>query len=99
MLRYFRFSIRVVVAFTLIAAIGFGGLRLTHDSLQQASNFVQTIEARQGLKIACPEEIAFFNRWIDAEQLNRLAASLGKSSYGAYLRKLVDSTGTYRFRS
>ena len=69
----------------------------THDSLQQASNFVQTIEARQGLKIACPEELAFSKKWIDAEQLSRLASALGKSSYGEYLRTLVNNADAYRF--
>jgi glucose-1-phosphate thymidylyltransferase len=61
----------------------------THDSLIQAGNFIQTIEERQGLKIACPEEIAFEQGWIDAEKLLALAAPLAKSGYGAYLRGLV----------
>ncbi len=61
----------------------------THDSLIQAGNFIQTIEERQGLKIACPEEVAFEQGWIDAEQLLALAAPLAKSGYGAYLRGLV----------
>ncbi len=61
----------------------------THDSLIQAGNFIQTIEERQGLKIACPEEIAFEQGWIDGEQLLALAAPLAKSGYGDYLRKLV----------
>jgi glucose-1-phosphate thymidylyltransferase len=61
----------------------------THDSLIQAGNFIQTIEERQGLKIACPEEIAFEQGWIDAEQLLKLAEPLAKSGYGAYLKGLV----------
>lgn len=62
----------------------------THDSLLQASQFVQTVEHRQGLKIASPEEVAYRMRYIDAAQLRRLADHLGKSSYGAYLRRLAD---------
>ena len=61
----------------------------THQSLQQAANFVETIEARQGLKIACPEEIAYLLRWIDAEQVMRLAEPLKKSGYGEYLLSIV----------
>lgn len=61
----------------------------THDSLMQASNFIQTIEERQGLKIACPEEIAWSQRWIDAAQLERLALKLNKSTYGEYLLRLL----------
>ncbi|MCB1610766.1 MAG: glucose-1-phosphate thymidylyltransferase RfbA [Xanthomonadales bacterium] len=61
----------------------------THDSLTQAGNFIQTIEERQGLKIACPEEIAFEQGWIDAAQLLKLAEPLAKSGYGAYLKNLV----------
>jgi glucose-1-phosphate thymidylyltransferase len=61
----------------------------THESLIQAGNFIQTIEERQGLKIACPEEIAYERGWIDAEQLLALAAPLAKSGYGDYLRRLV----------
>ena len=61
----------------------------THDSLLDASNFIQTIEQRQGLKVASPEEIAYRLGYIDAEQLNTLATKLGKSSYADYLRRLV----------
>jgi len=61
----------------------------TFDSLLQASNFVQTIEDRQGLKIGCIEEIAFQNGFINAEQLLKLAEKLKHSGYGAYLEKLV----------
>jgi glucose-1-phosphate thymidylyltransferase len=61
----------------------------THESLLQASNFIETIEHRQGLKIACPEEIAYRAGWIDAEQLERLAAPLSKNAYGTYLLGLL----------
>ncbi|HXS14041.1 MAG TPA: glucose-1-phosphate thymidylyltransferase RfbA [Acidobacteriaceae bacterium] len=61
----------------------------THDSLLDASNFIQTIEHRQGLKVASPEEIAFRLGYIDAQQLDALAARLGKSSYAEYLRRVV----------
>jgi glucose-1-phosphate thymidylyltransferase len=62
----------------------------THESLQQASNFIETIETRQGLKIACPEEIAFLQEWIDEDQVRRLAEPLRKSGYGNYLLELLD---------
>jgi glucose-1-phosphate thymidylyltransferase len=61
----------------------------THDSLHEASSFVQTIEKRQGLKIASPEEIAWRLGYIDDAQLERLAANLGKSGYGDYLRTML----------
>jgi glucose-1-phosphate thymidylyltransferase len=61
----------------------------THDSLLQASEFVRTIEARQGLKVACVEEIAYHMGYIDAEQVMRLAQPLAKSGYGEYLRSVV----------
>ena len=61
----------------------------THDSLLDASNFIQTIEHRQGLKVASPEEIAYRLGYIDAPQLDALAAKLGKSSYADYLRRIV----------
>ena len=61
----------------------------THEALLQASNFIETIEKRQGLKIASPEEIAFHQGWVTAGQLQALAADLGKSSYGDYLRELL----------
>jgi glucose-1-phosphate thymidylyltransferase len=64
----------------------------THDSLLDATNFIQTIESRQGLKVACPEEIAFRLGYIDAQQLESLAAKLGKSSYAEYLRRAVAET-------
>ena len=61
----------------------------THESLQQAANFIETIESRQGLKVACPEEIAFMQGWIDEDQVRRLAEPLRKSGYGEYLLSLL----------
>jgi glucose-1-phosphate thymidylyltransferase len=61
----------------------------THESLLEASQFIQTIEHRQGLKIACPEEIAYRNGFIDAAQLEKLAAPLLKSGYGNYLMQVL----------
>ncbi|WP_447793409.1 glucose-1-phosphate thymidylyltransferase RfbA [Pseudomonas farris] len=63
----------------------------THDSLLEASHFVHTIEQRQGLKVACLEEIAYHNGWITAEQLGTQADALKKTGYGQYLQKLLDS--------
>ena len=63
----------------------------THDSLLDASLFIHTLEKRQGLKIGCPEEIAFRLAYIDAAQLTALAKQLGKSSYGQYLQSIVDN--------
>ena len=63
----------------------------THESLLQSSNFIETIEQRQGLKIACPEEIAYRMGYIDLKQLERLAVSMEKSDYGQYLLELVRS--------
>ena len=62
----------------------------THDSLIEAAEFVRTIERRQGLKIGCPEEIAFENGWIDAAQLRGLAKRLLKTEYGRYLMRIAD---------
>jgi glucose-1-phosphate thymidylyltransferase len=61
----------------------------THESLIDASNFIQTIEQRQGLKVACLEEIAYRKGWIDAAQLEKLGNELKKNSYGAYLLELL----------
>jgi len=61
----------------------------THDSLLEASQYIATIERRQGLKVACPEEISFRQGWISAEQLERLAAPLSKNGYGQYLKRLL----------
>ena len=62
----------------------------THETLNQASNFIETIEARQGLRVCCPEEIAFFKGWIDANQMRALAAPLAKNGYGQYLLGLLE---------
>jgi glucose-1-phosphate thymidylyltransferase len=62
----------------------------THESLLEAGQFIATIERRQGLKVACPEEIAWRQRWIDAEQLARLAQPLSKNGYGQYLQQLLE---------
>lgn len=62
----------------------------THESLLEASQFVATLEHRQGMKIACPEELAFNHKWIDAGQLETLAAALSKTGYGRYLKALLD---------
>jgi len=64
----------------------------THDSLLEASNFIQTIERRQGLKVACPEEIAYRLGYIGADALRVLAAKIAKSSYGEYLARLLEET-------
>lgn len=62
----------------------------THDSLVEASNYIETIENRQGLKVCCPEEIAFHNGWIDAAQLRALARPLAKNGYGRYLLQIAE---------
>ncbi len=62
----------------------------THDSLLTASQFIQTLEQRQGFKVACLEEIAYNNRWITIQQLRSAAAALNKTQYGAYLNALAD---------
>jgi glucose-1-phosphate thymidylyltransferase len=61
----------------------------THESLMEAGNYIETIENRQGLKVCCPEEIAYLNGWIDTGQLLALAAPLVKTGYGQYLQQLV----------
>ena len=62
----------------------------THESLQQATNFIETIEQRQGLKVSCPEEISYRMGYIDREQVLRLADPMKKNSYGKYLMELVE---------
>ena len=65
----------------------------THDSLMQAANFIQTIQARQGLSVACPEEIAYVKGWIGAEKVLELAEPLKKTGYGQYLIDLIRRGG------
>jgi glucose-1-phosphate thymidylyltransferase len=62
----------------------------THESLVEASTYIETIEKRQGLRVCCPEEIAYFNGWIDATQLRELAKPLAKNGYGQYLLSLLE---------
>ena len=62
----------------------------THDSLLEAAHFIQTLEKRQGLKVGCPEEVAWRLGWIDSEKLERLAGPLKKSGYGSYLLGLLE---------
>jgi glucose-1-phosphate thymidylyltransferase len=62
----------------------------THDSLLEAANFISTLEHRQGLKVSCPEEIAYRMGWIDAEQLRALALAIQKSTYGKYLLRVLE---------
>lgn len=64
----------------------------SHESMQQAANFVESVERRQGLMISCPEEIAFRQGWIDEAQLRELARPMAKNSYGRYLLELADGT-------
>ena len=66
----------------------------THASLQQAASYIETLESRQGLRVACPEEIAYRQGWIDREQLLALAEPLAKSGYGDYLRMVADNRMT-----
>jgi glucose-1-phosphate thymidylyltransferase len=61
----------------------------THESLLEASSFIATLEKRQGLKVACPEEVAYRSGWIDAAQLEALARPLAKNGYGQYLLKIL----------
>jgi glucose-1-phosphate thymidylyltransferase len=62
----------------------------THETLLEAAHFIETMERRQGLKIACPEEIAFRMKFIDADALRKLAAPLAKSGYGEYLLRVLE---------
>jgi glucose-1-phosphate thymidylyltransferase len=62
----------------------------THESLVEAASFIETIEKRQGLRVCCPEEIAYAQGWIDATQLKALAAPLAKNGYGQYLLSLLE---------
>jgi glucose-1-phosphate thymidylyltransferase len=64
----------------------------THDSLQEASTFIATLQKRQGLMVACPEEIAFRNKWISSDELSQLANELSKNEYGRYLSRLLKET-------
>ncbi|RRY15841.1 glucose-1-phosphate thymidylyltransferase [Brucella anthropi] len=68
----------------------------THDSLQDASSFVRTIEKRQGIKIACPEEIGFEKGWIHGDAVLERAKKLGQTEYAAYLRRRVEEIGSER---
>jgi glucose-1-phosphate thymidylyltransferase len=61
----------------------------THDSLLDAASFISTLQKRQGLQVCCPEEIAFAQKWIDAAQIQKLAAPLAKNGYGQYLLGLI----------
>jgi glucose-1-phosphate thymidylyltransferase len=61
----------------------------TPEALLQAASFIQTLQSRQGLQVACPEEIAFLKGWIDSEKLAQIAAPLRKTAYGQYLLALV----------
>ena len=62
----------------------------THESLMEASSYIETIEKRQGLRVCCPEEIAYLNGWIDAAQLRDLARPLAKNGYGQYLLSVIE---------
>ena len=62
----------------------------THDSLSEASTFIEVIEKRQGLKVACLEEIAYKKGWIDSERLREVAKPMAKNEYGKYLIRLAD---------
>ena len=63
----------------------------THDSLSEASTFIEVIEKRQGLKVACLEEIAFKKGWIDSEKLKDIAQPMSKNNYGKYLLQLAEN--------
>ena len=61
----------------------------THDSLLDAAGFIATLQKRQGLMVACPEEIAYRNQWISASDVEKIASQLSKNSYGQYLKKIL----------
>ena len=65
----------------------------THDSLSEASSYIETIEKRQGLKVACLEEIAYNKCWIDADKVRELAEPMKKNQYGQYLLKMIEKDG------
>jgi glucose-1-phosphate thymidylyltransferase len=65
----------------------------THESLLQASGYIHAVQERQGLMVACPEEIAFRQGWVGREQLEKLGRELSKSSYGAYLCEVAEDRG------
>ena len=70
----------------------------THDSLLKASQFIATLENRQGLKVACPEEIAYRNSWISFDELEKLAKRFRNNSYGEYLYKILkEKTNNKKF--
>ena len=66
----------------------------TCDSLNDAASYIRTLEHRQGLKVGCPEEVAWRKGWIDNEQLNRLAQPLTKSGYGTYLLQMLEESAS-----
>ncbi|CAB3760108.1 glucose-1-phosphate thymidylyltransferase RfbA [Paraburkholderia humisilvae] len=70
----------------------------THDSLIDAATFIATLQKRQGLVVACPEEIAYRYRWIDAEQVMRLAEPLSKNDYGRYLKNILTDKVVWQFK-
>ena len=66
----------------------------THDSLLDAAGFIATLQKRQGLMVACPEEIAYRQGWVTAEAVEKVAAQLSKNSYGQYLSKILNELNT-----
>lgn len=68
----------------------------THDSLLDAAGFIATLQKRQGLMVACPEEIAYRHGWISAETVQKVATQLSKNSYGQYLHKVLNELNTGR---
>ena len=92
-MKFLSFNIRYVVFGLKVQLLGRGFAWLdtgTHDSLSEASTFIEVIEKRQGLKVACLEEIAFKNGWITKEKLIELAKPMIKNQYGQYLVRLAD---------